>query len=75
MNRAEGRAITRRDFLRAAAGVTGAAALATRIAGEARALDAPPIHILVAEKKYHLGVSDLSRIQLIKIGWMEDALI
>jgi hypothetical protein len=43
--------------------------------GEDRALDVPPIHILVAEKKYHLGVSDLSRIQLIKIGWMEDALI
>jgi hypothetical protein len=43
--------------------------------GEDRALDVPPIHITVAEKKYHLGISDLSRIQLIKLGWMEDALI
>jgi hypothetical protein len=29
----------------------------------------------VADKKYHLGVSDLNRIQLIKLGWMEEALI
>ena len=43
--------------------------------GEDRALDVPPIHIVVADKKYHLGVSDLNRIQLIKLGWMEEALI
>jgi hypothetical protein len=43
--------------------------------GEERALDVPPIHILVADKKYHLGVSDLSHIQLIKLGWMEEVLI
>ncbi len=43
--------------------------------GENRALDVPPIHITAAEKKYHLGVSDLSRIQLIKLGWQEDILI
>jgi hypothetical protein len=43
--------------------------------GEDRALDVPPIHIMVAEKTYHLGVSDLSRIQLIKLGWMEEVLI
>jgi len=43
--------------------------------GEDRALDVPPTHIMVADKEYHLGVSDLSRIQLIKIGWMEDVLI
>jgi len=50
---------------------------AKRIAffGEDRALDAHPSHITVADKKYHLGVSDLSRIQLIKIGWMEEVLI
>jgi hypothetical protein len=28
--------------------------------GEDRALDVPPVHIMVADKKYHLGVSDLS---------------
>jgi hypothetical protein len=43
--------------------------------GEDRALDVPPIHIMVADKKYHLGVSDLSRIQLIKLGWAEEVLI
>jgi hypothetical protein len=43
--------------------------------GEDRALDVPPIHIEAADKKYHLGVSDLSRIELIKLGWMEEVLI
>jgi len=50
---------------------------AKRIAffGEDRALDVPPIHIMVADKTYHLGVSDLSRIQLIKLGWADELLI
>jgi hypothetical protein len=43
--------------------------------GEDRALDVPPIHITVADKKYHLGVSDLSRIELVKVGWMDNALL
>jgi hypothetical protein len=43
--------------------------------GEDRALDVPPIHIMVADKTYHLGVSDLNRIRLIKLGWMEEVLI
>lgn len=43
--------------------------------GEDRPLDVPPVHISVADKKYRLGVSDLSRIQLIKLGWMEEVLI
>jgi hypothetical protein len=43
--------------------------------GEDRTLDVTPHHIMVADKEYHLGVSDLSRIQLIKLGWAEDALI
>jgi hypothetical protein len=43
--------------------------------GEDRALDVPPVHIMVADKTYHLGVSDLSRIQLVKLGWMEEVLI
>jgi hypothetical protein len=50
---------------------------AKRIAffGEDKALDVPPTHIMVADKTYHLGVSDLNRIQLIKLGWMEEVLI
>jgi hypothetical protein len=43
--------------------------------GEDRSLDATPVHIAVADKKYKLGVSDLNRIQLIKLGWQEDILI
>ncbi len=43
--------------------------------GEDKTLDVPPVHIVAADKKYHLGVSDLSRIQLIKLGWMEEVLI
>lgn len=50
---------------------------AKRIAffGEDRALDVPPAHIMVADKTYHLGISDLSRIQLVKLGWADDLLI
>jgi len=47
----------------------------TALFGEDRALDAPPSHIIAADKKYHLGVSDLGRIQLVKLGWMEEVLI
>ncbi len=43
--------------------------------GEDRALDIPPVHIMAADKKYKLGVSDLNRIQLIKLGWTEGVLI
>jgi hypothetical protein len=50
---------------------------AKRIAffGEDRALDVPPTHIMVADKTYHVGISDLSRIQLIKSGWADELLI
>lgn len=43
--------------------------------GEDRALDVPPVHITVADKKYHLGVSDLKLIQVIKLGWLEEVMI
>jgi hypothetical protein len=43
--------------------------------GEDRALDVPPTHIMVADKTYRLGISDLSRIQLIKLGWADELLI
>jgi len=50
---------------------------AKRIAffGEDRALDVPPIHIVAADKTYHVGISDLNRIQLIKLGWADELLI
>ena len=43
--------------------------------GDDRALDVQPVHISVADKKYHLGVSDLSRIEIIKLGWQEEVLL
>lgn len=43
--------------------------------GDDRALDTTPKHIFVADEKYKLGVSDLRRIEVIKLGWMERALI
>lgn len=38
-------------------------------------LETPPKHIIVADKKYKLGVSDPKRIELVKLGWQEDVLI
>jgi hypothetical protein len=43
--------------------------------GEDRPLDTTPNHIFVADEKYNLGVSDLRRIEVVKLGWMEGALI
>jgi hypothetical protein len=42
---------------------------------EDRPLDTTPKHIFVADEKYKLGVSDLRRIEVVKLGWMEGALI
>ena len=57
---------------------TGAHLLqAKRIAvfGEDQALDVAPVHIMAADKTYHIGISDLSRIELIKLGWADELLI
>jgi hypothetical protein len=43
--------------------------------GEDRPLDTQPIHILAADQKYKLGVSDLNRIEIVKLGWEEGVLI
>lgn len=43
--------------------------------GEDIALETPPTHIVDAEVKYQLGVSDPKRIELVKIGWKQDILI
>jgi hypothetical protein len=50
---------------------------AKRIAffGEDRALDVAPVHIVAADKIHHVGISDLSRIELIKLGWANELLI
>lgn len=43
--------------------------------GEDRPLDTTPNHIFVADEKYKLGVSDLRRIEVVKLGWLEGLLI
>jgi hypothetical protein len=43
--------------------------------GEDRPLDTTPKHIFAADEKYKLGVSDLRRIEVVKLGWMENSLI
>jgi hypothetical protein len=43
--------------------------------GKEIALETPPKHIVVADKKYKLGTSDPKQIEFVKLGWMEDALI
>jgi len=50
---------------------------AKRIAyfGKDESLDVSPVHIVAADKTYGLGISDLSRIQLIKLGWADEVLV
>jgi hypothetical protein len=43
--------------------------------GEDRSLDVQPVHISVADKKFKLGISDLSRIEIVKVGWQEEVLL
>jgi Domain of unknown function (DUF362) len=43
--------------------------------GDDKSLDVQPVHISVADKKYKLGVSDLSRIEIVKVGWQEEVLV
>ena len=47
----------------------------TAFFSEDRRLDVPPVHIVAADKKYKLGVSDLQKIQIVKMGWQEEVLI
>ena len=43
--------------------------------GEDRPLDVAPIHIAQADKVYRLGVSDLSRIRIVRAGWTDESLV
>jgi len=47
----------------------------TEVLGAAKALPPVPIHIERADKVHGLGNSDMSNIDLIKLGWQEDILI
>ncbi len=43
--------------------------------GDEKELDVQPVHIVAADRKYRLGVSDLSRIDIVRLGWDEEILI
>lgn len=43
--------------------------------GGEKELDVQPIHIVAADKRYHLGVSDLNRIEIIRLGLKDDVLV
>jgi len=43
--------------------------------GEERPLQPPAHHIILADTRHHLGVSNPDRIELVKLGWQEDILI
>ncbi|MEW5993136.1 MAG: twin-arginine translocation signal domain-containing protein [Candidatus Zixiibacteriota bacterium] len=43
--------------------------------GKDSPINPPPHHIMLADKKYHLGTSDLKRIELVRLGWEEGVLI
>ncbi len=46
-----------------------------RYFGEARPLNPPAKHILLADSRHHLGVADMEKINLVKIGYDKDILI
>jgi hypothetical protein len=43
--------------------------------GDDKSLDVQPVHISVADKKFNLGESNLSKIEIVKLGWQEEALL
>lgn len=43
--------------------------------GRKRPISPPPHHIEIAGERYGLGVSDPARINVVRLGWMEEALI
>lgn len=43
--------------------------------GEDQPFSTSPKHIQVAEQKFRLGIADAERIELQKLGWMDDVLI
>ena len=43
--------------------------------GKAQELPPVPKHIPLADTRYHLGTSDMARIDLVKLGWAEDILV
>jgi len=47
----------------------------SQVLGKAKELPPVPKHIKLADTKHGIGVGDLDRIELIKLGWQQDTLI
>jgi hypothetical protein len=43
--------------------------------GDGRSISPPPHHIQIAETQYGIGVADPERIEIVRLGWREEALI
>jgi hypothetical protein len=43
--------------------------------GDDRPISPPPHHIEIAGERYDLGISDSDRIDLVRLGWMDEGLI
>jgi hypothetical protein len=43
--------------------------------GDGRPISPPPHHIQIAETQYGIGVADPERIEIARLGWMEESLI
>jgi hypothetical protein len=43
--------------------------------GEPWPLSPPPLHVVAADEKYHLGTSRMEQIKLQRVGWEQDALV
>ena len=46
-----------------------------QVRGNPWPLSPPPKHIAVAAEKYKLGTADLSQIEIVRLGWAEDAFV
>lgn len=46
-----------------------------QVLGKAKELPPVPKHIKLADTRHGIGIGDLDRIQLVKLGWQEDVLI
>jgi hypothetical protein len=58
-----------------ATGVRILSAKRTEYFGEDRPINPPPKHVFLADTRHHLGTADPEKIELIKLGWSDGALI
>jgi hypothetical protein len=47
----------------------------TEFFGEDRPINPPPKHVYLADTRHHLGTADPDKIELVRLGWSQGALI